>query len=423
MHILLVNQGDRASKQYIPGRLSAAGHRLTLIHWSPAVWDRQHFGAVLAVRFADWEGLAATAVRAHAADPFDGVLCYDEATVPIANDLARLLRLPVISAHWGDAFRHKDRMRVAWEAAGLRVPRYRVLHRKTDLRPLATWRFPVVLKPTAMMGSRGVIKVDSFADLARCWHLPFDADEDMRIGDELWSMAELFDIPQAALAEECIGGPEFSAEGVVVQGVYHLVGITGKSSGEAPYFDEIGHRFPAASLPVLAEQGIGAVLAAAHRALGLRNGVTHTEFRVDDDGVCLMELNARIPGGHIPELVELVTGVDLVATAAQVACGTLSADELAQPPPAAVRAACAAVVHLTAPAHCLGTRFRAVSVPDPRPARLHATHLHIQPGDLIQAPRLSGETRLGSAILVADDQASLTSGIATVRAGTEIIAT
>lgn len=65
--------------------------------------------------------------------------------MPIANDLARLLRLPAVSAHWGDAFRYKDRMRVAWEAAGLRVPRYRVLHRKTDLRPLATWRFPVVL--------------------------------------------------------------------------------------------------------------------------------------------------------------------------------------------------------------------------------------------------------------------------------------
>jgi len=48
--------------------------------------------------------------------------------------------------------------------------------------------------------------------------MPFDADEDMRIGDELWSMAELFDIPQVALAEEYIAGPEFSAEGVVVDG-------------------------------------------------------------------------------------------------------------------------------------------------------------------------------------------------------------
>jgi biotin carboxylase len=420
VHILLVNQGDRASKRYIPRRLVTAGHRLDLLHWSPAVWDRQHFDRVMAVRFADWAGLAVAAAQAHDADPFDGVLCYDEATVPIANDLARLLRLPPISTYWGDAFRHKDRMRVAWEAAGLRVPRYRVLHGKTDLRPLATWRFPVVLKPAAMMGSRGVIKVDSFADLARCWHLPFDADEDMRIGDELWSMTELFGIPQTALAEEYIAGPEFSAEGVVVAGVYQLIGITGKSSGGAPYFDELGHVFPAVSLPAAAEQRIRAVLATAHQALGLGNGVTHTEFRIDDGGVCLMELNARIPGGHIPELVELVTGIDLVEAAARVACGALSVAELAGPSDGG-RAACAAAVHLTAPEHCLGARFAAATVPEPRPARLVATHLYVQPGDLILPPRLSGATRLGSAVLAAGDPAALAAGIARVHAESKIV--
>ena len=438
MHILLVNQGDRASKRFIPRRLAAAGHRLDLLHWSPAAWDRENFGRVMAVRFADWAGLAGAARGAHEADPFDGVLCYDEATVPIANDLARLLRRPAVSAHWGDAFRYKDRMRVAWEAAGLRVPRYRVLHRKTDLRPLATWQFPVVLKPAAMMGSRGVIKVDSFADLARCWHLPFDADEDMRIGDELWSMAELFDIPRTALAEEYIAGPEFSAEGVVADGTYHLVGLTAKASGGAPYFDELGHVFPAAGLPPHALEQVRPVLRAAHAALGLRNGVTHTEFRVDDEGICLMELNARIPGGHITELVELVTGVDLVAVAARVACGALTAEDLAAAEltagqlaaremadgelarPSAAGAACAAAVHLTAPRHCLGAQFAAVTVPDPWPARLLATHLHLEEGDQIAVPRLSGETRLGSVILTADDQEALAGGIARVRAETEV---
>lgn len=429
MHILLVNQGDRDSKRHIPRRLTAAGHRLDLLHWSPAPWDREQYGRVMAVRFADWAGLAATAGRAHDADPFDGVLCYDEATVPIANDLARLLRLPPVAAHWGDAFRYKDRMRVAWEAAGLRVPRYRVLHRKADLRPLATWPFPVVLKPAAMMGSRGVIKVDSFADLGHHWHLPFDADEDMRIGDELWSMAELFGIPPTALAEEFIDGPEFSAEGVVVDGAYHLVGITAKTSGAAPYFDETGHAFPAASLPAPAERSLGPVLEAAHRALGLRNGVTHTEFRVDGAGVCLMELSARLPGGHITELVELVTGIDLVEAAARAACGALSSGDLPAGELAAGRlagqpaggtAACAAVVHLTAPRHCLGARLSAVLVPDPAPARLRATHLDAAAGDLIQAPRLSGATRLGSAVLTADDAAALAKGIARVRAGTEV---
>ena len=88
--------------------------------------------------------------------------------------------------------------------------------------------------------------------------------------------------------------------------------------------------------------------------------------------------------------------------------------------PAGTTAACAAVVHLTAPRHCLGARLTAVVVPDPRPARLVATHLHAAAGDLIQAPRLSGETRLGSAVLTADDPAALAAGVARVRAQTAV---
>ena len=45
-----------------------------------------------------------------------------------------------------------------------------------------------------------------------------------------------------------------------------------------------------------------------------------------------MELSARLPGGHITELVELVTGIDLVAAAARVACGALETGELAGQP-------------------------------------------------------------------------------------------
>lgn len=420
MHLLLVNQGDYGSKRFIPQRLAAAGHRVDLLHWSPAVWDRQHFDRVMAVRFADPAGLAAAAAQAHDADPFDGVLCYDEATVPIANELARLLGLPVVSTHWSEAFRHKDRMRVAWEAAGLRVPRYRVLYRKTDLRSLATWQYPVILKPASMMGSHGVVKVDDYDDLPHWWHVPFDADQDMRIGDELWSMAELFDIPQIALAEEYIAGPEYSAEGVVHDGAYHLVGITRKSSADAPYFDETGHVFPAPDVPSGAEQQIRVILHAAHRALGMRNCITHTEFRLDGAGVCLMELNARIPGGHITELVEAVTGIDLVSVAVRVACGALSPGDLTGASPHGAPA-CAAAVHLTAPRQCWGIRFNAAAVPDPHPARLLATHVYAQAGDRIPAPHSCGEVRLACAILAADNPATLAQGIAKVRMESQII--
>jgi hypothetical protein len=133
-----------------------------------------------------------------------------------------------------------------------------------------------------------------------------------------------------------------------------------------------------------------------------------------------MELNARIPGGHIAELVELVTGIDLVEAAAQAACGTLPAGGLTGPPPAGT-SACAAAVHLTAPRRCWGSRFRTAVVPEPGPARLIATHLHVAAGDLIEAPRLSGETRLGSVVLAADDPAALAQGIARTRAESEIV--
>jgi biotin carboxylase len=420
MHLLLVNQGDRASKRFIPLRLATDGHRVDLLHWSPAVWDREHFGRVMAVRFADPAGLAVAAGQMHEADPFDGVLCYDEATVPIANELARLLKLPVVSTHWGDAFRHKDRMRVAWEAAGLRVPRYRVLHSKTDLRALATWTFPVILKPASMMGSHGVVKVDSYDDLSDWWHVPFDADQDMRIGGGLWSMTELFNIPQVVLAEEYVAGPEFSAEGVVENGAYHLVGNTRKTSAGAPYFDEIGHVFPAPDVPAGAEPQIRAVLHAAHKALGMRNGVTHTEFRLDGAGVCLMELNARIPGGHITELVEAVTGIDLVSVAVQVACGRLSCTDLTSAPLHGAPT-CAAAVHLTAPRPIWGACFGAAIVPDPHPARLLATHVYAQAGDRVPAPHSCGEVRLACAILAADNPAALAQGIARVRMDSHII--
>jgi biotin carboxylase len=87
-------------------------------------------------------------------------------------------------------------------------------------------------------------------------------------------MAELFDIPEVALAEEYVGGQEFSAEGIVVDGEYHLTRVTQKFTTSEPHFDEIGHLFPAANLPSGAMPEICAVLAIAHRALGMRNGVT-----------------------------------------------------------------------------------------------------------------------------------------------------
>jgi biotin carboxylase len=57
-------------------------------------------------------------------------------------------------------------------------------------------------------------------------------------------------------------------------------------------------------------------------ALGIENGPSYTQLRVDADGPKVIEVAARLGGGHDAELVEAVTGVDLNGLAIDAAVGT-----------------------------------------------------------------------------------------------------
>ena len=60
------------------------------------------------------------------------------------------------------ASRRKDLAREALRAAGLPVPRFRLLHLTRAVEPQITdLDYPCVVKPVAMAASRGVIRVDS----------------------------------------------------------------------------------------------------------------------------------------------------------------------------------------------------------------------------------------------------------------------
>ncbi len=67
-----------------------------------------------------------------------------------------------------------------------------------------------------------------------------------------------------------------------------------------------------------------AVVAAAEaacRALGIRHGPTYTQVLIGPDGPCVMEVAARLGGGHDAELCEAALGVDLSAAAVRSAVG------------------------------------------------------------------------------------------------------
>jgi biotin carboxylase len=115
----------------------------------------------------------------------------------------------------------------------------------------------------------------------------------------------------AALVEEYLDGPEVSVEVFSVGGVHHCIGITAKSVGWLPNFVEQGHVFPA-DLPAETAERIRAEVTVALDAVGLRTGASHTEVKLTPAGPAIVEVNPRLAGGMIPELVRLASGVDVL---------------------------------------------------------------------------------------------------------------
>ncbi|MFF2079259.1 pyridoxal-phosphate dependent enzyme [Kitasatospora sp. NPDC058162] len=125
---------------------------------------------------------------------------------------------------------------------------------------------------------------------------------------------------RTVLVEEFLDGPEFSAEMFRADGRTHCVGVTQRTVSELPYFVETGHLFPA----VLPEETAAAMADTARRALaavGLERGPAHVELRLTADGPAVIEINARLAGGMIPELIRPATGIDLLDQQIRAAAG------------------------------------------------------------------------------------------------------
>lgn len=123
-----------------------------------------------------------------------------------------------------------------------------------------------------------------------------------------------------ALVEEYIVGPELSVEMFSEAGIAHGIGITEKSVTAPPHAVEWRHLYPALLDPGRTRE-IFAAVGATLAAVGYRTGPSHTEIRLGARGPMLIEINPRLAGGMIPELVRLVDGVDLLEQQVRCAVG------------------------------------------------------------------------------------------------------
>jgi biotin carboxylase len=174
-----------------------------------------------------------------------------------------------------------------------------------DERPQGARFYPCVLKPLGLSASRGVIRANDDAELQAA----FVRIRAILESPEIKRLAEARD--RLIQVERFIEGREFALEGLVTQGTLRTLAIFDKPDPlDGPFFEETIYVTPSRET----EDRQRAMVDAAQRAvtaLGLTHGPVHTEMRVNEHGIFILEVAARPIGGLCSRAVKFAGGQTL----------------------------------------------------------------------------------------------------------------
>jgi biotin carboxylase len=279
----------------------------------------------VAVDFADAEAVAEVG-RAHGVE---GVLTLAaDRAVPVVARVAELLGLPGIGSASAHLATNKIAMRRVFAEQGVPQPRFAAVRDYASAKAACgTIGFPAVLKPADSAGQRGLFLVHDMDELARSLPLALAASptqeavlEEFHEGREVNTLlvARADDLKLVTASDRL--RPAAASAGGVAYG----------SPGGIGFGVALAHLYPSTLFgDVLAE--VERVALAAVHAIGLRNGIAYPQLLVSDDGVRVVEIAARIPGGQMVEVPRYGVGIDLVEVALKQALGEPVPDELVTP--------------------------------------------------------------------------------------------
>jgi biotin carboxylase len=312
-HVLIVGNGRE-----IPGLVRAARPgirttmlvRLDVLH---RVRDRAANARVIGLPHdrgpQEWIEMARSI---HARDPFDHLGTYSEKDQDKAAAVGAALGLRTHSLDTIRWVHDKVAMRERLRAAGVDPTPAARVDSLDQARAFAVRHgYPVVVKPVAGAASSGVTVVREPREL-----------------DAAWAWAKAAEEPDTddVLVEAYLDGLELSVEAFSEDGVHRIVALTGKVKNPR-HCVELGHvvRGP------FDETTTGAVhrfTVAVLDALGVRDGVTHTEVILTADGPRMVETHVRPAGDDIPEMIRDTYGIDLIDLLVQRSLGARVLDRL-----------------------------------------------------------------------------------------------
>jgi biotin carboxylase len=307
--------------------------------------------------------------RLAAALELDGVIAPGtDWPVAIAARTAQKLRLPhPLRPATAILATNKLRQRETLAGGGVPQPRWEAV-----AEGLPELRAPCVVKAPDRQGQKGLSLVLEDAEL-----------------EEAVDLARRTSRTGLALVEEYVDGPEVTVIGFSSRGEFVPLAVTDRLTADPPAFGvALAHLWPSRHAEAAAE-----VTRRAVGAIGIEDGPSYTQLRISPGGPEVIEVAARLGGGHDAELVEAATGVDLNWLALASALGRT-------PPVEQVTAAYAPRVggavtrFLVAPPGVL----ESVEVPQGLPGVLR-TRVYREPG-YVFTPLRRGSDRAGALLAV-----------------------
>src|SRR3954447_9143398 len=264
------------------------------------------------IRFYDEEGSVATILASAAARPLDGLIVVGDRPTVIGARVAEQLGLPWHPPAAATIARHKLLTRERLRDAGLPVPWFVPIDLNEFPAPSPqSPSFPCVVKPVALSGSRGVMRVDDAGalDAAFARLKALMAQPEVR--------AERNEAHATALIEGFIPGREFALEGLMPHGRLQTLAIFDKPDPlDGPFFEETIYLTPS-SASGAEQEAIGQGVAQAAQALGLSHGPIHAECRVNPSTgsgqapqVFVLEVAARPIGGLCARALRFESAAD-----------------------------------------------------------------------------------------------------------------
>ena len=317
--VVVVNAGYEGKRRYYE-QLAGLGARLVIVdepgHWSQSLEDQLPGTRWLAAPVSgnpDTDAAAVLGAVAGAGVHAEGVLTFWEDSVGVAARVAAALGLPGNPPAAVDAARSKLRTRELSARLGLPTPKAQRVRSLDELFAAAgDIGFPAVVKPEFGASAVGCVKVDDLEWLPGVYKLVRGVvtpqhDEIFRAGSDL-------------LLEQYLDGVEFDVDLVMQDGECVFSSVSQNWPTAEPSFQETGLHLPPdhnkKAVAGLVELSVQTV-----QAFGFRQGVLQVEGKCTSHGPRVVEVNSRMGGARIHQMVEAVWGVDLIEAQLRASLG------------------------------------------------------------------------------------------------------